>query len=146
MEKPQSRIDLSKLSILLLVIAGLSLMVLLGLLCVTENVEIQQSRTDSGFVTVTDFSCKEIYDANAPIGVRQEYTFRISETLQNDTHLAFYTVHQYVNVYLDGQSLYSLKPSQKNWLSKTVGSNWVMIPLYREDAGKEICVDITPVY
>ena len=43
-------------------------------------------------------------------------------------------------------ALYSLKSSGNNWFSKTPGSNWVMIPLYREDAGREVRVEITPVY
>lgn len=145
-DKPKRSIDLSKISILLMFAAGLALMVLLGLLCVTDNVEIKRSRNDSGFSRIDDYSCREIRDADAPIGVRKEYTFFLSNTLESDTHLAFYTVHQYVDVFLDGENIYSLQPSRENRISKTVGSNWVMIPLYREDAGKEICVEITPVY
>lgn len=145
-DKPKRSIDLSKISILLMFAAGLALMVLLGLLCVTDNVEIKRSRNDSGFSRIDDYSCREIRDADAPIGVRKEYTFFLGDTLESDTHLAFYTVHQYVDVFLDGENIYSLQPSRENRISKTVGSNWVMIPLYREDAGKEICVEITPVY
>lgn len=37
-DKPKRSIDLSKISILLMFAAGLALMVLLGLLCVTDNV------------------------------------------------------------------------------------------------------------
>lgn len=33
---------------------------------------------------------------------RKDYTFSLNEILHSDTHLAFYTVHQYVDVYLDG--------------------------------------------
>lgn len=145
-DKLKRSIDLSKISILLMLVAGVALMVLLGLLCVTDNVEIKRSRNDSGFSRIDDYSCREIRDADAPIGVRKEYTFFLSDTLESDTHLAFYTVHQYVDVFLDGENIYSLQPSGENRISKTVGSNWVMIPLYREDAGKEICVEITPVY
>ncbi|MGN0169106.1 MAG: sensor histidine kinase [Acetatifactor sp.] len=144
--KPQGNINLSKISNIMSVLAGLAVMVLLVCLGVTDNVDVQQSRTDSGFERIEDYSCLEVEDTNAPIGVRKDYTFFLNEILHSDMHLAFYTVHQYVDVYLDGQKIYSLKPSEKNWISKTVGSNWVMIPLYREDAGKEICVEITPVY
>lgn len=139
-------VRLSKISILISVIAGLALVVLLIMLFMTDNVEVRRSRPDSGYKTITDFSCREIEDADAPIGVRKEYTFLIDCTPESDTHLAFYTVHQYVDVWLDGQNIYSLKPSGKNRMIKTVGSNWVMIPLYREDTGKEIRVEITPVY
>lgn len=103
---------------------------LLVLLFVTDNVEIRQSRKDSGFTVLEDYSCREIEDADTPIGVRKEYTFCINEMLYSDTHLAFYTVHQYVEVYLDGEYIYSLKPSGEKRISKTIGSNWVMIPIF----------------
>lgn len=139
-------IYLSKLSVLLSVIAGVAVTALLVLLGVTDNVEVRQSRSESDFASVPDVSCMEIADSAAPIGIKKEYIFFISEMPENETHLAFYTVHQYVDVWLDGQNIYSLKPSGKNRMIKTVGSNWVMIPLYREDTGKEIRVEITPVY
>lgn len=145
-EKEKIKSNLSRISNLLSIIAGVVLILFLGWLYVTDNVEVRQSRNDSGFTAVKDYTCVEIEDDEAPIGVKKEYTFTLNETLDGDSHLAFYTVHQYVNVWLDGQNIYSLKPSGTKRISKTVGSNWVMIPLYREDARKEIRVEITPVY
>ena len=142
----KQRISLSKIALVLSIAAGMVLTVLLVLLCMTDNVEIRQSRTEAGFIRVEDYTCREIMDDSAPIGVIKEYTFHINNALDGDTHLAFYTVHQYVEVYLDGENIYSLEPSGENRFSKTVGSNWVMIPIYREDAGKEIRVEISPVY
>ena len=145
-EKCEKRMNLSRIAILLSLTAGVVLVALLVALGATDNADVQQIRADSGFERVENVSCREIEDENAPIGIRKEYTFSLNEILKNDIHLAFYTVHQYVDVYLDGQEIYSLKPAEKNRISKTVGSNWVMIPLFREDAGKEIRVVITPVY
>ena len=137
---------LSKIAFLLSSVAGVVLVALLIALCMTDNVKVSQSRSDSGFMTVENAACQEVEAADTPIGVKKVYTFTLNEKPDSDTHLAFYTVHQYVDVYLDGQNIYSLKPSEKNQMIKTVGSNWVMIPLYRRDAGKEIRVEITPVY
>lgn len=137
---------LSKIAFLLSSVAGVVLVALLIALCMTDNVKVSQSRSDSGFVIVENAACQEVEAADTPIGVKKVYTFTLNEKPDSDTHLAFYTVHQYVDVYLDGQNIYSLKPSEKNQMIKTVGSNWVMIPLYRRDAGKEIRVEITPVY
>ena len=121
------------------------LLALLAFLFVTENYVVQQSRTDRGFITVSDYECRELERADTPIGIVKEYTFTLGKELEKDTFLAFYTVHQYAEVYLDGQRVYSMKPPV-NSLVKTIGSNWTMLPLYREDAGKEIRVDIIPVY
>lgn len=145
-EKDKISIRLSKISFILSVAAGLVIVTLLVLLGMVDNAEVSRGRTDNGYSSVKNYNCNEVEDADSPIGVKKEYTFFLDEVMDRDTYLSFYTVHQYVDVYLDGQNIYSLKPSGKNRLSKTVGSNWTMIPLYREDAGKEICVEITPVY
>ena len=44
-------------------------MILVVLVYVTDNVEIQQSRTEEGFMRVEDYTCREIMDDSAPIGV-----------------------------------------------------------------------------
>ncbi|MDD5948936.1 MAG: histidine kinase [Lachnospiraceae bacterium] len=138
--------NLQKCSLFLSTVAVAAVAILLVMLCVTDNAEVSQSRTGAGYFCVEADSCEEVKDANAPIGVKKKYTFFLNKTVNQDTCLAFYTVHQYVTVYLDGEPIYSLQPSGKNCFSQTVGSNWTMIPLYRKDAGKEILVEITPVY
>lgn len=137
---------LSRISMILSVTAGLVLLGYLIILCVMDNVRVVESRTDDDFTRIRDYSCREVECEDAPVGIVKEYTFTVSEVLQNDTHLAFYAVHQYVDVYLDEEKVYSLRPVVDHWIGRTVGSNWVMIPLYREDAGKIIRVEITPVY
>lgn len=136
---------LSRMSVILTVSAGVMLFGLIVFLGVTVNIEIQQSRTDDGFAAANNYVCREVENEDAPIGIIKEYTFTLDEDFERDTYLSFYTVHQYVEVYIDGQLVYSMKPSGKLFI-KTIGSNWTMIPLYREDAGKEIRVNIIPVY
>lgn len=137
---------LSKISVLISVIAGLMVVALLVYLGVVENITLQPNRNDSEYIVVQDYDVREVERADTPIGVVEEYTFTIDQKVDNDTHLGFYTVHQYIDVYLEGQLIYSLKPSKENQIGKTVGSNWTMIPIYREDAGKEVRVEITPAY
>ena len=145
--QPRQTILLSRLSWILPVVAGVMLFVMLVFLGVTDNFEILQSRTDDTAeqVVVREDSCREIADAEASIGVIREYRFTLDEGLERDTYLSFYTVHQYAEVYIDGQLVYSMKPSGKLFTG-TIGSNWSMIPLCREDAEKEIRVNIIPVY
>ena len=140
----KSRVE--RWSVLLSLLAGAVMVVLLAWMAVEDNSEVTRQRAETGYRRLTDYSCIEIEDENTPIGVKKEYRFTLDSGLSEDTHLAFYTVHQYVEVWLDGESIYSIIPSDMGRLTKTVGSNWVMIPLYREDAGKEIRVMITPVY
>lgn len=139
-------IRLSRISFGMAVIAGVAMAVFLTLLAVKDMVKVQKEREDRGYFAVEDYTCTETEDRDAPIGIRKNYTFYLNDIAKEDMHLAFYTVHQYVRVWLDGNMVFCMEPSGEDALSKTVGSNWVLIPLYREDAGKEIRVEITPVY
>lgn len=133
-------------SIVLPALAVLMLAVLLVTVSQTEDISVTGTRSSSGFAAVENVTETELTQEDAPIGVQKEYIFTLGDTIAHDTSLAFYTVHQYVTVYLDGEEIYSLKPAGSHRFTKTVGSNWVMIPLYAEDSGKEVKVEITPVY
>lgn len=139
---------MSKLAIYVSSIFGVMLAIMLMVLAVTDGVQVQQSRDGEGFIRIEEADCQTIERKreDVPIGVIKEYTFSISDTLATDSYLAFYMVHQCAEVWLDGQQVYSIKPSGERRITKTVGSNWAMLPIYREDAGKEVRVEITPAY
>lgn len=116
----------SKLSVWLTIIATVAVTAFLILLGVTENTEVTQIRQENGYTCVEDYHCQEITDDNAPIGVRKEYTFTLDNNIATDTTLAFYTVHQYVEVWLGEEKVFSIMPSKDNHMIKTVGSNWTI--------------------
>lgn len=108
--------------------------------------ETFQPRNNTGCHQIEDYTYKVRKDKDTPIGIKKEYSWILEEIPQGDICLAFYVVHQYARVSIDGKVVYSLMPSGENTLCKTVGCNWVMVPLYPEDAGKEILVETIPVY
>ena len=137
---------LYKISVGVFLAALLMLGVFLGYLACRANVTITRNRLDQPVITIQNVSCQETERADAPQGIVRQYTFTPGTLLTRDSCLAFYTTHQYVDIFIDGESVYSLRPSEESSIVRTVGSNWVMIPLYREDAGARILVEITPVY
>lgn len=137
---------LSVLPILFPVISFAGIILLLVSVYSGDRTKVVEKRSGSGFSQVEDVVCMQSEDKDAPAGIRQEYRFSLAEQIKRDTNLAFYTVHQYVTVEINGKEVYRLKPDGKHRISKTVGCNWVMIPLYREDAGAKVCVVITPAY
>lgn len=111
-----------------------------------ENSLIFQNRDRTSLCQINHYDRKEILCEDAPRGIATEYRFTLGESLNRDSVLSFCVVHQYVQVYLDGERIYGLEASAGKDNIKTIGSNWVMIPLFREDARKEILVVVTPVY
>ena len=135
---------INRLSVILPVASGVLLMVFLLFLLITDSVSITRVREIQNFTHVEDVDCVEVKDDKTPLGVVKKYSFEV-QNIEHDTYLAFYTVHQYVEVYIDHQLEYEMKRTEGS-LVKTVGSNWSFVPLYREDAGKAIDIYLIPVY
>ena len=127
-------------------IVALASVILLLFVSQTENAETFTVRNEQGQQTVENVAFQETEDASAPVGLLQTYCWVLPEQIEENCCLAFYTVHQYVEVYFDGELMYSLMPRKGNQIGQTIGSNWVFVPLYPQDASKEVRVEITPVY
>lgn len=120
-----------KLSNFLTCLAILVMMIIFILLFILDNSDMEKTRSEFGYQTITDFICTEQEDEFAPIGIKKEYRFKIDGNDERDLTLAFYTVHQYVDVWIGQEYVYGLEASSDSEISKTVGSNWIMIPVYR---------------
>lgn len=112
---------------------------------VAEHNEVHTVRSEPSYKTVTDALVKEIEDSSAPVGVRKQYSFTVENTNTGDASLIFYTVHQFAEAQLDGETVYSLT-SGNNGIGDSPSSNWTVIPLYPSDSGRQVTVTITPVY
>lgn len=111
----------------------------------TPNVHVWQGRGEEGFSTVENISYTERTDPDSPVGIVREFRFCLDQ-VAIDTSLIFRFSHQNAAVYLDGELIYTLENAEELSIVRTTGNNWAMIPLYREDAGREILVELTPIY
>lgn len=108
--------------------------------------DVFQQRKETGYQYVTDYDCLQTADDTTPLGVKTEYLLRLDDMPENSATLMFYTIHQNVEVYVDGELIYSVYPSQNNLFGKTPGNNWNSIPIYATDIGKEFRIVLIPVY
>lgn len=134
------RISATRMYIILVCIS----MLLIMFISAFENIDIYNNREQSKYSIVQNYSENKIDDQDMPAGRRTEYKWKLQNT--NNNYLIFYVLHQYVEVYFDGELVYSLKPNNDNSVGKTISYNWVEIPLYPEDEGVEVCVEIIPAY
>lgn len=74
------------------------------------------------------------------------YTFRVNTVTKDFNKLYIYTVHQNVNVYVDDQLIYTLRPDEDHALSISTGRIWSKVALNEEDANKLICIECFPCY
>lgn len=127
--------------------AGAILLAIALYLALVPNITVTESRQRGDFEKITEFTVTEKEAEGTPLGMVQEYRMTLDPFQSNSTpHLAFYARHQYVRVWIGEELVYALMPSGQNRIGKTVGLNWVMVHLHSEDVGKEVLVEIIPVY
>ena len=68
-------------------------------------------------------------DPSAPLGFRKEYRFKLSNISATKDYLAFYIIHNYAEIRIDGVLVYSLMPDENNRIGSSPSSNWIFIPL-----------------
>ncbi|MGN1076954.1 MAG: sensor histidine kinase [Candidatus Gallimonas sp.] len=134
----------AKISLILFVVALLAFLAYLVFLLFSNNVSVSGG-IRNGYEKITDYTLVKTEDPADRTGAVTQYSFVIGETPESGDCIAFYSVHQFCEVYIDGAQKYGITLGEKNNV-KTPGANWVMVPLSQEDAGKEVVVKITSVY
>lgn len=136
----------NKIQIALFIAMGILVAILLLFLIFTPNTTITQSREMTDYTLIDNVVYEEIADESAPIGLVRQFRFTLDEQIAHDSTLIFKFSHQEACVYFADELVYTLHTSPELSIVRTPGVNWAMIPLYREDAGKEVLVTLTPVY
>ena len=111
-----------------------------------EGRVVFNTRESAEQVYVKEAQWKEVPDIQSPIGVVNTYELEIDSLSGGENCLAFYVRHQYVTVTIDGEVVYMLTAPEGKKIGKTIGSEWVIIPLFHADGGKKIQIEIRPVY
>lgn len=119
------------------------LLVAVLLLSVTTHNTVNKIRASGEYTVVENVTYTQRVDSDAPIGTVDEYQFTL-DTVEHAETLAFYTTHHNVAVYLAGECVYQVMDASD--VFRTVGGVWAMIPLYASDAGKEVRVELSPLY
>ncbi|HAX73994.1 MAG TPA: hypothetical protein DCY20_10765 [Firmicutes bacterium] len=146
MMKKNLKIEKSRLATRMYVILLGMLVLFLVQVCVFQNVDIFEARSHGSFQTVQNEVMTEVVDEETPLGIKKEYRFNLDEVSSIDNYLSFYVVHQYVEVFIDGELIYRLNVRDGNKIGKTTASNWIIIPLNAQDKGKEVCINVIPIY
>jgi len=127
--------------------AGMAgLLIFFCFLCFVTKNETFETRKDFGYTEIKAEEIQSVKQKGLPVGMKTEYSFRVSERSERERYLMFYSVHQEAAVYIDNKLIYSKCLSKKVPFGKTPGSCWHTIPVYPSDYGKAIRVEIIPAY
>ena len=121
----------------------LSLFIYMG---VNEDVNVYNPRNIEGVTTIDNYNIDYIHDDTAPANIRKVYSWTIETSEMAEKCLRFYTSHHYVDVFIDGELVYSIHTDKDNLFGDSISSVWTNVHLYPKDEGKEIRVILTPVY
>lgn len=108
--------------------------------------EGQVRRLLEGYEIPQDYTYTIYENAASPTGICEEYLFSFDKIEGSYRELLFYTIHQNVRVYVDGERVYRMQAYRYNRFGRTPGCVWNSVVLDDNDAGKVIRVLIYPVY
>ena len=111
-----------------------------------ENVSVASAHHVHEYTHFTDYEKETIVDETAPVGVRTVYRWTLRGLGSHESCLCFYLSHHYADVFVGGESVFSLTAQDGNAVGGSVSSNWVTVPLYDEDNGLEIEIVLTPLF
>lgn len=115
-------------------------------LCTEVKIDIFEQRKNGGYSFLTEYANEVVKDDNTPVGLKMDYTFSLNNIPKEGASLMFYTMHQNVEVYMEDELLYKMKPAARNLFGKTPGCTWNHIPVYAGDSGRELTVSLIPAY
>ena len=110
-----------------------------------EHSSVYQARTIEQCEILEDYTETTVEDSSAPVGICKEYRFKLSNISATKNYLAFYVVHHYAEVHINGELVYSLTPNENNKIGSSPSSNWVFVPLDKSDNGSDVLITTTPV-
>lgn len=142
----KSKIELQNIAVSLYGAAVVLFLAFFLYMGISENISVYKNRESHTYTEIVDFTTEKLEDTTAPAGVRSVYKWILTNSDACEKCLCFYVVHQEVEVYCGDELIYRLTADEHNRIGKTISSNWVTIPLYQEDAGKEITVILTPLF
>lgn len=108
--------------------------------------DVSQRQSPEGYEVPEVYTYSRYEDGSAPVGVREEYCFTFDEVDGSYRNLVFYTLHQNVEVYIGDERIYRMRPLSFNDFGKTPGCLWNSVALENTDIGKEVRVEVYPVY
>lgn len=137
---------MKKIIHILYIIYFIFFLALAGYLLVTFDNNKTEIRQDDGYQILTQYQSAWEEDASLPCGGKDTIRIDLDEIPVVNSCIAFCSVHQEINVYINGELIYQQRASEQNLFGKTPGNLWNSVPIYQEDCGKEIIIELIPVY
>lgn len=112
---------------------------------INENISLFSPRYSPYYGKIINLTPETVQDNTAPMGTRTVYSWLMDAHCETGDYLCFYISNNHVRVTVDGERVFSLYSSDVDPVARSVSSNWCIIPLEPEDAGKRFTVELTPL-
>lgn len=142
MERNQKTKRLSAITFLIVAALFVSFFLYLGN---NENINIFSPRYSPYYGKIINLTPETVTDDTAPMGTRTVYSWLMDAHCDTGDYLCFYVSNNHVDITVDGELIYSLHSSDEDPVGRSVSSNWCIIPLAPEDAGKQFTITLTPL-
>lgn len=134
-----------KLSVIIFAATVTLFLVFFLYLGVNENITLFSPRYSPYYGKIINLTPETVEDDTAPMGIRTVYSWLMDAHCETGDYLCFYISNNHVDITVDEELIYSLHSEEEDPVARSVSSNWCIIPLAPEDAGKRFTVVLTPL-
>lgn len=110
------------------------------------KVNVSGGEAKKNYEVLVDYDVETGLDPAAPTGIRKIYDFTLNGIEESYCELVFYCIHQNAEVYLDGERIYDMQMPEGGIAGGSPGYMWNALSFSEEDNGKELRIEIVPVY
>lgn len=126
--------------------AWIGIAIVFFLLLKYTDVDVFGGQAKGDYEELTDYNVETMQDPSAPTGIRKVYDITLDGIKESYCELVFFTIHQTSRVYLDDTCIYSMQMKDGGFMGRSPGYTWNALSFSEEDNGKNLRIEITPVY
>ena len=109
------------------------------------NVSVFSPRYSPYYGRIINLVPETVEDDTAPLGTKTVYTWLMDAHCETGDFLCFYVSNRSVKVTVGRELVYALHSGDSDPAGWNISSNWCIIPLQPEDAGKRFTIELTPL-
>lgn len=110
------------------------------------DVDVYGGQAKENYEILTEYDMETMQDSTAPTGIRKIYDITLDGIKESYCELVFFTIHQTSRVYLDDTCIYSMLMKDGGVMGRSPGYTWNALSFSEKDNGKNLRIEITPVY
>lgn len=121
-------------------------MVLFFVLLAFFRLQVTAPAEKHGYEIITEYNKTSVSEKKLPADIKHVFTLELEGIEKTYNQLMLYSSHQEIAMYLEDELIYAMSAREMDFSGKTPGHVWNQYAFSEEDNGKQLRIEVVPVY